>query len=59
MSIDLLLADLTALCMARTPRLYFSGAFARVIARDNRRATIFHDKELGSSPALRIPWTTP
>lgn len=29
--------------MARKPRLEFSGAFYHVIARGNRRATIFHD----------------
>ena len=29
--------------MARKPRLEFSGAFYHVIARGNRRATLFHD----------------
>ncbi|MGE0646261.1 MAG: transposase [Nitrospira sp.] len=29
--------------MARKPRLHFPGAFYHVIARGNRRATIFHD----------------
>ena len=29
--------------MARKPRIEFSGAFYHVIARGNRRATIFHD----------------
>jgi putative transposase len=31
--------------MARKPRLHFSGAFYHVIARGNRRATIFHDED--------------
>jgi REP element-mobilizing transposase RayT len=30
--------------MARKPRIEFSGAFYHVIARGNRRATIFHDE---------------
>ena len=29
--------------MARKPRIEFSGAFYHIIARGNRRATIFHD----------------
>ena len=29
--------------MARKPRLEFPGAFYHVIARGNRRATIFHE----------------
>jgi putative transposase len=31
--------------MARQPRIHFSGAFYHVIARGNRRATIFHDED--------------
>ena len=31
--------------MARQPRLHFAGAFYHVIARGNRRATIFHDED--------------
>jgi hypothetical protein len=30
--------------MARQPRIDFPGAFSHVIARGNRRATIFHDE---------------
>ena len=29
--------------MARKPRIEFTGAFYHVIARGNRRATLFHD----------------
>ena len=31
--------------MARKPRIEFAGAFSHVIARGNRRATIFHDND--------------
>ncbi len=41
--------------MARKPSLDFSGAFFHVLARGNRRATIFHDDADYHAYSIRVP----
>ncbi len=65
MSIDLFVEPDYAVCMARKPRVEFAGACYHVIARGNRRATLFHsiscrrpDPTLDPIPSGSLPEPT-